>query len=115
MHNGQSATERELSVVPIAALGCAVVLTAVSLLFTPNSSGVPASFGNIFQPLVWLMAAACVALGLLVCVPLIIAAYLRTRRGLSPGTPNKVAVIISAIVLSVSVLQVLFALFGPDI
>ncbi len=107
--------ENEPSVIPIAALGGAIVLTAASRFFTPNSSGVPASFGNIIQPLVWLLAAVCVALGVLVCLPLLITAYLRTLRGLPPGGPNKTAVVISVVVLSVSFLQIFFALLGPDI
>ena len=116
MHSDhQPPANRGPSVIPIAALGSSVALTTASLFFTPNSSGVPASFGNIVQPLVWLLSAACMALGVLVCVPLVVSAYRRTKRGLMPGTPNTAAVAISMVVLCISVLQVLFALFGPDL
>src|SRR5262245_52837181 len=116
MHNDrESSSATEPSVIPIPALVSSIILISFSLLITPHSSGVPATFGNIFQPLAWFLTAVCVALGILICVPLIVVSYRRTRQSLSPGAPNKAATAISLIVLSVSLLQVIFALFGPDI
>jgi uncharacterized membrane protein YkgB len=57
-----------------------MVMVGVSFLMTPMNSGVPAAFGSLIQPLIWLLAVGCTALVTVLFVPLLIIVSVQSQK-----------------------------------
>ena len=92
----------------------AFVVLVASFFHTPMSSGVPASFGNILQPLVWACAAFATLLAGIVLLFGTITVLWQRKKG-NDSSPSGCIIASEILLLILNLSQLIFALYGPDI
>lgn len=92
----------------------ACAIQAVSYFCTPMSSGIPASFGNIIQPLVLFGA---IFITLVLGIILIILSFIAilARMASRPDASLQFRLLVEKLLLVLNTLQLFFALFGPNL
>ncbi len=97
-----------------ALFSASLIVLVVSFFVTPNSSGVPASFGNVVQPLAWIFAAGITALAGVVLLAATFEKVVAKANSYSSMSTGFVR-LCQILSLILNIAQLCFTKFGPNI